>query len=263
MRCTPAVLATALVTIVALTSCSDPNAPGALVAIRFRTGSSVVSAARAGSPLSFSLMNGVQDVVVTGSNGTLTITDIRLIVDELELEGAEAGDCPDDGEQQAGCEEIEIGPLAAQVPVNGQPVTVASDAIPPGSYTELEFEVEDLEVDGDEGDDAGDATALEALLATLRQTYADWPAGASGGGGDAHADRRRGGPSRLLRPRSRSSSQPLRRVAWRPTRASRWTSIPINGLEPDGTVRDLSCSTSRTSEIVEFEPRSRTDWVSR
>ena len=258
MRCTPAVLATALVTIVALTSCSDPNAPGALVAVRFRTGSSVVSAARAGSPQSFSLMNGAQDVVVTGSNGTLTITDIRLIVDELELEGAEAGDCPDDGEQPAGCEEIEIGPLAAQVPVNGQPVTVASDAIPAGSYTELEFEVEDLEVDGDEQDDAGDAAALEALLATLRQTYADWPAGASMVVVGTFTPT--GGAARPFRAYFAAEIEVELAFATPLVVAETNKSVTVDlhpdqwFLNQDGTVRDLSqFDFATTSAIVEFE----------
>ena len=179
MRCMASAVATVLVAAAAVLSCSDPAAPGASVAIRFRTGTPVASTARVGSPLSFSLMNGAQDVVVAGSNGTLTITDIRLIVDELELQSSDAPDCPDDEGQQSGCEDVEVGPLAAQVPVNGDPVTVASDAIRPGSYTELEFEVEDLEVDAGEPDDAADAAALQALLATLRQTYADWPESAS------------------------------------------------------------------------------------
>lgn len=178
MRCTPAALAGLLVATVALTSCSDPNAPGASVTIQFRTASSVVSASRSSSPVSFSLM-GAQDIVVTGSNGTLTITDIRLVVDQLELEAVETPDCESDGEDEAGCEEFEIGPLAAQVPVNGDLVTIASDQIQPGSYDELELEVEDLEVDDGESDDAGEADALSALLETLRDTYEDWPANAS------------------------------------------------------------------------------------
>src|SRR5574341_577139 len=177
MRNRATALAAVLVTIAAWTSCGDSTGPGASVTVRFRTGSSVVSAGRLGSPASFSVM-GTQDIVVTGSNGTLTITDIRLIVDELELEAVETTDCQGD-EEQAGCEEFETGPLATQVPVDGTPVTVTSDQIPPGTYDELEFEVEDAEVDDGESDDAGESQALADLLATLRQTYPDWPDNAS------------------------------------------------------------------------------------
>jgi hypothetical protein len=43
----------------------------------------------------------------------------------------------------------------------------------------VEFEVKDLEVDVGDADDASDAARIAAVLAQVRATYADWPAGAS------------------------------------------------------------------------------------
>lgn len=257
MRYAPAVVAAALGVAVPLTSCSDANGPGASVTVRFRTGSSVVNASRLGSPASFSVM-GTQDIVVTGTNGTLTITDIRVIVDQLELEAVETTDCQGGEGEQAGCEEFETGPLAAQIPVDGSPVTVTSDQIPPGTYDELEFEVEDAEVDDGESDDAGESQALADLLATLRQTYPDWPANASmvvvgtftptGGAPQAF--------------RAYFSAELEMELALDPVlvidAGNHTVTVDLHPdrwfLNPDGTVRDLSqFDFATTGQVVEFE----------
>ncbi len=54
-----------------------------------------------------------------------------------------------------------------------------NEQIPAGLYDELEFEVEDLEVDADDPEDAADAALIEALLKAIRDTFPDWPAEAS------------------------------------------------------------------------------------
>ena len=108
-----------------------------------------------------------QELVVTGTNGTLRLTDIRLIVDELELE-------PADGEACAGpCAEFEARGFLATVPVDGTPLNVARADIPDGRYDELEFEVDDL-ADDDDG-----PAELQDLRNTVRALFPDWPAEAS------------------------------------------------------------------------------------
>jgi hypothetical protein len=54
---------------------------------------------------------------------------------------------------------------------------VAADRIEKGTYTALEFEVEDLEMDDD--DDSSDAARIAAVLTQVRTRFANWPAGAS------------------------------------------------------------------------------------
>lgn len=94
----------------------------------------------------------LSELMVTGDNGTLLITDIRLIVSEFELEGAEdaclaAGNDDDDLDD---CEEFEAPPSLLAVPLDGSEVVVATEEVPEGTYSELEFEVEDLEEDEDD-----------------------------------------------------------------------------------------------------------------
>lgn len=158
-------------------ACGDGGAgpsTGANVTIRFGTAPPVAAG-------SFRLFGGASpnQLVITGSNGTLTITDIRLIVDEFELERTDvAVDC-DVEPEPAGCADFEARFLFVDVPLTGTPLTVANQPVPAGTYKEMEFEVEDLETDADEPEDQADAALAQALLTTIRQTFPDWPAKAS------------------------------------------------------------------------------------
>ncbi len=118
------------------------------------------------------------EMVIQGSNGTLRLQDIRLIVSEVELEravGACVGD--DDLGPDPECEDFEGGPFLVRLPLDGSPVTVGIHAVREGSYTRLEFEVENPEPDDD--DAAGKRQMLQAILTQLRQTYPSFPATAT------------------------------------------------------------------------------------
>lgn len=162
-------LATALCSILVLGACDNAAAPNGNVTVRF------ASSAVAG--LSTAIGGGLS---ITGSNGTLLITDIKLVVDELELERVGVASCDDDiVPEPAGCEDFESNLFIADVPLGTGTVTVANDRIATGSYDEIEFQVKDLFVDTQDPDDVARAARIAELLAQLRQTYAEWPAGAS------------------------------------------------------------------------------------
>lgn len=117
---------------------------------------------------------------IAGANGTLLITSIKLVVDELELERSDVSGCDDDIEPDPeGCEEFESELFAVDVPLGGGAVVVANDRIMPGSYDEVEFEVKDLFVDESDADDVARAVRIAEVLAELRLSHADWPEGAS------------------------------------------------------------------------------------
>lgn len=99
-----------------------------------------------------------------------------MIVNELELRRESVEDC-DDRSGPGDCGSVESEFFVADVPLGSGTVTVAADRIAKGTYTALECEVEDLEVDTD--DDASDATRIAAVLTQLRTRFANWPAGAS------------------------------------------------------------------------------------
>ncbi len=152
-----------------LAACEDSTSPGTAAAVR--VAAPAVAGVSAETPAGLSIV---------GSNGTLLITNITMVVDEFELKrtGVASGECDDDGSDDR-CEYFESNLFVADVPLGSGTVTVANDRIPAGSYSAMEFEVKDLFVDAGDPDDAADAARIAQLLAQLRTTYADWPAGAS------------------------------------------------------------------------------------
>jgi hypothetical protein len=156
-------------------ACSDTTGPlsGDRIAIRFST---VAPSAAA----EISANSSMDELVIDGSNGTLRIADIRLVVNEFELERTEQ-DC--DSSQQPDlhddddCEEFESGPFLVDLPLGGA-VSVITQAVPAGTYEELEFEVKDIDMDDD--DDDSMSGGLNALLQAMRDAgFAEWPKEAS------------------------------------------------------------------------------------
>lgn len=161
--------------------CGDSTGVGGPqnVALNFRvTSSSALQLIRASGP---ALASGPSTVAgdpmtITGTNGTLTIEEIRLIVAEVELEGEDDG-CDDLVPEVDDCADFEAPPRFIDLPLDGQPIEAFVGLIPPGTYTELEFEIEDLE---DDEDDPELASAITVLRADILAEIPDWPSKASG-----------------------------------------------------------------------------------
>lgn len=177
-----------------LLACSDAAGPtdGRAVAVRF-TLADGVSARRAGDApaplLSRVAGSAVRSdaaptagaVTIAGSNGTLVLDDVRVVIAELELERVD-GTCPDDSTATAprddddDCESFEGGPFVVSL-LDGSAPAVVTALVPPGRYESFEFETADL--DEDEDDDDRDPAAMRAALAELRQAYPAFPRGAT------------------------------------------------------------------------------------
>jgi len=164
---------TAAMAVALFAACGDGTGPAPTLAVQFRANGGSPPAAQqfVGPRYAVAGASGAFDLAIGGSNGTLDITAITLLLGQLELDGSDDGDCESD---PAHCDEIEAGPFVVDVPLTGEPVTIANAEITPGLYRELEFEVEDF--DADEGESA---VTLEQLLETVRTRFADWPANAS------------------------------------------------------------------------------------
>lgn len=108
-----------------------------------------------------------------GDNGTLTIDEIWLVVDELRLERVEdaceddaAGEGSDDGDDDD-CERFELAPFFVSLPLEGDGLGEVSAEVAPGSYEELKLETKAPDEGG-------------TLLADIRQDhFDDWPGEAS------------------------------------------------------------------------------------
>ena len=147
-----------------LAACGVGGAPGtAQVTVAFG-----VDAASASGSLATAQAG--EKLVLTGSNGVLELTTVAFIVSELEL------DCDDDG-RTGPCADFEAPPAFVVLPLGTGTVDVTSRAIPAGTYDELEFEIEDLEVDDDDGPTK--RAQIDALFDEIRATYPDFPAEAT------------------------------------------------------------------------------------
>lgn len=134
---------------------------GVQVTVAFAAGSTASGSTAATAGASDAL-------VLSGPNGTLELTTIAFIVAELEL------DCDDD--RSAPCAEFEAPPTFVDLPLGSGSVDVTSRVIPAGTYDELEFEVEALDVDDD---NLWEQDQSAALLAEIRQTFPAFPEDAS------------------------------------------------------------------------------------
>ena len=112
---------------------------------------------------------------IDGSNGTLRLTEVHLIVAEFELDRLNDDDCDLLGDQldDDDCEKFQAPPFFVNLPLDETQVTVAASSITPDTYKELDFEIEDL------GDDDFPAGVAEALLAEVRADFPAWPSKAS------------------------------------------------------------------------------------
>jgi len=150
---------TASVLLLGACDSSGPSTEGGNVAVDFGTNYST-SKATSGATAKSSHAS----LQIPGSNGTLEVADVRLIVSEIELEG------------DADSAEFESEPRLLDLPLDTTDVEpVTASEIPPATYDEFEFEVEDVEVD--DADD--DEEVLQNLRDQIREDFPNWPEGAS------------------------------------------------------------------------------------
>ncbi len=130
--------------------------------------------------------SGTDNLVLSGNNGTLTITELRFILDEFELEMTD-GACADSASTQGEnddveegehaddeCAEFEVGPLFVTAPLTDVGIELLATQIPLGEYKKIEFEIDDLDLDDDE-----DASPNTRLIDEVRGFFPDWPDDAS------------------------------------------------------------------------------------
>lgn len=119
-------------------------------------------------------------LTIPANGGVFEIADVQFIVSEFELEGTETCTFTDeDGETEIDECEFEGGPHLVSLPLDGGAISLGTAYITEGTYTFLEFEVEDLEVDEEDADDSEKEAALTSILTDLRAVYPDFPTGAS------------------------------------------------------------------------------------
>ncbi len=167
-------------------ACGDGTGPEnpAEVTLSFVSAKSPVAPAPSGT---IALMPGALATVdVTGSNGTLAIDEVQIVIDEFKLEGDD--DSCEGGVDAESCVRFEALPYFLDLPLDGIPIDIASSPVPDGTYFELKLETKDLDASNDEG--------IASLADQVLVAFPDWPESASmrmagsftpGDGGDPRA----------------------------------------------------------------------------
>ncbi len=71
----------------------------------------------------------------------LVLTSVEIVLREIELRRSDTSDCDLLGENDDGCEKVEVGPVLVSVPVDGSGSQEFSIRIPEGSYDQIEFDI--------------------------------------------------------------------------------------------------------------------------
>ena len=121
-----------------------------------------------------------EGLVLVGTNGTLAITDVRLIVDQFRLKrDKRATECDGKrGDDDDACEHFSAPPTLVDLPLGGEAITVATTAVPSGTYDRLHFRVKDLDWDDDDDRDDDDRE-LDDLAEEILEDFPNWPEDAS------------------------------------------------------------------------------------
>lgn len=140
--------------VVAAGACDDGTGPGTPGSVTFS-----VAAAQGGGSAASPRPQGVE--VQTDGTHTLEITRVALVIKKVELERSggvqSVGSLSSEGEDEDGKEELELGPILVEVPLDGDVERVFSATLPEGSYREVE-----MEIHKPSHDDASDAAFVQA-----------------------------------------------------------------------------------------------------
>lgn len=98
------------------------------------------------SPASLPAAPGLNaDIIIgTGAN-SLRITAVQVVLSEIEL--STGGTCSPTDEHD-GCDELEVGPVLVDLPVDGTTMPFLDKVVPPGTYTGLEAKLDSVKVTG-------------------------------------------------------------------------------------------------------------------
>ncbi|HKJ93047.1 MAG TPA: hypothetical protein VJ957_07755 [Longimicrobiales bacterium] len=169
-----AALASMALALVTLAGCSDSTSPAGAtqVSIGFTAAGATLPASGVMVPLATPPQG--QPVAVQGTNGTLEIDSLYVIVSSFELKTADHSSCE---ESSDACEEFKAPPSFVDVPLNSAGTVTVNQDVPAGTYDRLKFKIEN----GDWGDESDSAKAqqIQTVMQQVLAQFPDWPQSAS------------------------------------------------------------------------------------
>ena len=175
MRFTFPRLISALLVTGGIAACSDSGAPAGGAALSFQVSTKASSPTAAGMAFS--------SAPITDGTHTIVLDTVKLVMKEIKFKRAESSvtTCPDgEGEvadptgtsasdgvgDNSDCEELEVGPLLIDLPLDAGVDHAFTVDVTPGTYDKLEFKIHTPEDEADGGD------AFDSSFLTLHPEYA-------------------------------------------------------------------------------------------
>jgi hypothetical protein len=80
-------------------------------------------------------------LVITAGDDEIVLDQVGLVLRKVRLEGPSTESCPEDGEGDPGCGQLEFGPVLFELPLEEGAEGVLNGVVPVGSYTGLKFQL--------------------------------------------------------------------------------------------------------------------------
>ncbi len=99
-------------------------------------------------------VNAAGNAVIVGTAAdTMLITKVQLVLDNVKLRLSGVAACPDSmkvsstrgrSNDKGGCSRLDLGPMLLDLPLGGTSTSPLSVTVPAGTYSKMEFEIEDV-----------------------------------------------------------------------------------------------------------------------
>ncbi|HEY7502790.1 MAG TPA: type 4a pilus biogenesis protein PilO [Gemmatimonadales bacterium] len=80
-------------------------------------------------------------LVINAGDDEIVLDQVGLVLRKIRLEGPSTESCPEDGQGDSGCGELEFGPVLFELPLAEDAEGVLDALVPVGSYSGLKFQL--------------------------------------------------------------------------------------------------------------------------
>jgi hypothetical protein len=80
-------------------------------------------------------------LAINAGDDEIVLDQVGLVLRKVRLDGPSTESCPEDGEGDSGCGELEFGPVLFELPLEEAAEGVLDGLVPVGSYTGLKFQL--------------------------------------------------------------------------------------------------------------------------
>jgi hypothetical protein len=160
MRSTVQRLISAFLVTGGLAACSNSSGPAGGAAISFNVSTKASAPVAAGMALS--------SAPITDGIHTIVLDTVKLVMKEIQFKRAESSvtTCPAGAGDNSDCEELEVGPLLVDLPLDPGVDHQFTVDVTPGTYDKLEFKIHTPEGESHGGD------SFDSSFLTLHPEYA-------------------------------------------------------------------------------------------